>query len=365
MDILYILAALIGVVALQAALIRRFAMRGITYTRTFSRPAAFVGETVEMVEVLRNRKLLPLPWLWVESRMSHALHFTSEQGSGSLRETDSDALFHRSVFYLAPFSQVTRRHTVRLERRGRFAVGSVALRAGDLFGMANQMTELDTGAAITIYPRLLSGASPQQPSSRWQGDLIVRRWIVPDPFLIGGIREWRPGDAQRDVHWAATARTGRLQVKTHDYTASPCLLVVLNVQMHEHQWDNLMPYEQQAVENGISLAATVCTRALAAGLEAGFAANAPIAPMPSLEPVILMPAQYAGRDTDLLEAMARLRIVRALNFHTFLDSLGQPTGLDILVLSAYTSELIDQRLEALRHMGNSVALLPLGAEGSS
>lgn len=361
MDILYIVLAMAALLWLQSMLLHRFGMREVTYTRTFSRPAAFVGDTVEMVEVIRNAKLLPVPWLRAESRMSPYLRFEGQAQDENLHEIAEDALFHRSVFFLAPFSQVTRRHTIRLEKRGRYAVGSVALTAGDLFAFTERTKTLDTGAAISVYPRLLDDRAAELPSSRWQGDLTVKRWIVPDPFLVAGIREWQTGDVQRDVHWAATARTGRLQVKAHDYTANPRLLVLLNVQMHEQQWGDLMDYEQEAIERGVSLAATLCVKALAAGLEAGFAANAPVdADAP--HPTILLPARYAGRDTDLLETLARLRVLRVRNFHTLLDDLSQLTGMDIIILSAYESPLLQERMAMLRQKGNSVALLPLREE---
>ena len=54
------------------------------------------------------------------------------------------------------------------------------------------------------------------PSRKWQGDVLVKRWIMPDPFLVGGLREYRAGDPMRSVHWGASARTGRMQVKTYD-----------------------------------------------------------------------------------------------------------------------------------------------------
>lgn len=359
MDILYLLAALAGILALQSFLLRRFGMRSVSYKRTFSKKAAFVGDTVEMVEVLRNAKILPLPWLRAESRMSPHLRFGGRAMDDGLHEMNEDALFHRSVFFLAPFSQVTRRHAVTLEKRGRYAVGTVALTAGDLFGLSTQVKELDTQAAISVYPRLLDADALALPSSRWQGDLLVKRWIVPDPFLVGGIRDWQHGDAQRDVHWAATARTGRLQVKAHDYTANPKLLVVLNVQMHENQWGDLMDYEQNVIEEGISLAASLCVRALGGGVEAGFAANAPVEPT-GQEPVALLPARYAGRDEDILEALARLVIKRVRSFPTFLEGLGQLTGHDIMILSAYDSAMIQEQIAMLRLRGNSVALVTLG-----
>lgn len=390
MGIVYAVFVLLAVIALQALLLRRYGLRRLSYSRAFSKKAAFAGDTVEMVEVIRNAKWLPVPWLRAESRMSPSLRFDGAVAGNpseavpdgeedGLHEMNEDSMYHRSVFYLAPFSQVTRLSRLRLLSRGHYEVGSVALTAGDLFGFAQAAKQMDTGASIDVYPRLLADGELDIPSTRWQGDLAVRRWIMPDPFLVAGIRRWQPGDARRDVHWAATARTGRLQVKAHDHTADPKLLVVLNVQMREGQWGDLMEYERSVIEQGISLAATLCLKALAAGVEAGFAANAPLAagisgespsrrnlcdaaPLPSGRTTWLPPARYAGRDTDLLEALARLRVLRTRNFHTFLGELGQISGQDILILSAYDSARIQAAMATLRLGGNLVALLPLGKE---
>ncbi|MCL1795920.1 MAG: DUF58 domain-containing protein [Clostridia bacterium] len=355
MNILYTIAALGALMLAQAILLSRYALRALTYRRKFSRAAVFSGETAEMIEVLRNGKPLPLPWLRAESRMSPHLQFGGAAEDGAMHEIADT--HHRSVFFLAPFTQLTRSQTVRFLRRGRYHVGSVSLTAGDLFGFTVASKQLETGAFISVYPRLLAVQETAYPSSRWQGDLLVKRWIVPDPFLVGGIREWRHGDTLRDVHWAATARTGNLQIKAHDYTAAPKLLVILNVQKDEHQWADLMEYEQDTIEYGISLAATLCIRALQGGLEAGFAANAPMDGTDGT--TVLLPSRYTGRDLDILEAMARLRVLRTRNFFTFLGDLSQLTGTDILILSVYDSPLIAERMETLRRRGNSVALWKL------
>jgi uncharacterized protein (DUF58 family) len=341
----------------QGTLFRRRALKRLTYQRTFSKRAAFVGEQVALIEVIANRKLLPLPWLKAESRLSTALVFgathTSAQEASFISDNQGVA-YHSSVFFLGPYSQVTRRHHVTPMRRGVFSAQSVALTCGDLFGINAAQRQMDTGAELIVYPRLLDEQDVSLPSSRDQGDLIVRRWIAPDPFLIQGIRPYRAGDAQRDVHWAATARTGNLQVKARDYTADPHLLVLLNVQRTVDQWVDLMDYEQQEIELAISYAATLCLAALRAGVGAGFAANAPIAEGGG--PVLMMPERAAGRDAEILEALARLRILRIRTMHAFLDDLIGITGLDIVVLTAYTDTWIEERLEALRRAGNTVTV---------
>lgn len=356
MSIFWIVLAALAMAGLQGLIFGRFNLKRLEYRRYFSRPRVFEGESLEMVEVLRNRKPLPVPWLRIESRISPFLRFTGRQGDERSISADQ---YHRSLFFLPPFSQIVRRHSVKCLKRGQYQVSSAAITAGDLFALSRKSRQVDLNCQVTVYPRLLEQEF-DLPSSRWQGDVTVRRFIQPDPFLVAGIRDYMPGDAMRDVHWAATARTGSLKVKQRDYTADPRLMVLLNVQMTEEQWGDLMEYEQEIIEQGIRLAATLCVKAVECGMETGFGCNG------SLEnQSVLVPARN-GRDQieTLLTVMARMTLHREMSFNTFLDRLVDLTGADILVLSAYDSPSLRAGMARLAERGNSVQLRLLeGGEG--
>lgn len=349
MNIFILLVVVAVLVFLQGNLFGRFALRGVSYERRFSLSSGSQGDTVEMIEVIRNRKLLPVPWVKAESRISPHLKFQSDvdiQISGDR--------YHKSVFYLKPFQQITRTHRVTMLKRGYYKAGSVSLQAGDLFSVSVPSVQTDTGAAIEVYPRLLSPADIPLPSTRWQGDLLVKRWIIPDPVWVGGIRPYAPGDERKFIHWRATARTGQLQVKVHEKTADPKMLVIINTQMSETQWGDLMEYEQQVVEYMISLTATLCLTALRGGVEAGFAVNVPVDEED--DPTVLLPARSSAREGEILSAMAHLTIKRTRTILKVLDDLCGYTGMDMLLLSVYDSELLQKKLTALRRAGNTAAL---------
>ncbi len=358
MSIVWILVSVGLVIAAQGLLIALFGMKSVGYDRRFSRPSAYEGERVELVEVIRNRKILPVPWIRVESRISPFLRF-GHGGQSEEREISADQ-YHKSVFYLGPFSQIRRRHDVTCLKRGHYEVGSVALTAGDLMSVWMKTEQMNLNCALDVYPRLLSEEELSTPSTRWQGELAVKRWIMPDPFLVSGIRDYRPGDPMRDVHWRASARTGSLQVKTRDYTADPRMLVVLNVQASEEQWGDLMDYEQEGIEQGVRIAATLCQRALNAGVEAGFATNACMVGEKGTGKTILIPARRSNDQMELLlTAMARMEIHREITFPTLLEALCDLQGEDILILSTYDSEQIQIRVDMLRAAGNSVTMMML------
>ncbi|MCE5342416.1 MAG: DUF58 domain-containing protein [Eubacteriales bacterium] len=344
-----LLVVLVLLFIVQSKLVHWFAFRKLSYTRRFSRLSAFAGETVNMVEVIQNRKILPVPWVKAESRISPNLRFHADTEN----EISGDR-YHKSVFYLKPYHQITRKHTIYLAKRGYYQAGSVSLVAGDLLGMSAPVRQLDTGAAIEVYPQLLDTSELPVPSSRWQGDLIVKRWIMPDPIWISGMRPYAPGDDPGDIHWRATARTGELQVKVHDQTAAPKMMIVINAQMSEHQWGDLMEYEQDVVEHMISITASLCVNALQYGVDAGFAANIPLDK--GNEPAILAPSRSGTRDTELLSALAHLSIQHTQTILALLDNLCAYTGMDMLLLSVYNSELLERRMQALRLRGNTVTL---------
>ncbi|NLG23769.1 MAG: DUF58 domain-containing protein [Clostridiales bacterium] len=354
MTIFWIIALAALVALIQATLFSTFNLKALSYERRFSRPAVQEGEAVELVEVIRNRKVLPVPWLRVESRISPSLRFGGAAGE---REIDFEQ-YHRSVFYLSPLCQITRRHEVTCLKRGYYPVGSVALTAGDLFALSLTHAQKACDCAITVYPRPLADDEVDAPSSRWQGELAVKRWILPDPFLVAGIRDGRAGDPMRDVHWRLTARTGRLQVKVRDFTADPRAMVILNVQTSEEQWGELMDYEQDGIERGIRLAATLCLRALRSGVEAGFAANGcPWGRKGSGVATFVPPRRSFDQAEAILTAMARLTLHREVTFPTFLENLPPMRGVDILLISCYDSPAIQRQVRRLREAGCSVTLI--------
>ena len=115
MNVLFPAAVLLALVAAQSWLSRRFSFRRLEYGRKFSKNTVTAGETLEMIETIRNRKLLPLPFLCVETKGSPWLHFKAR------RELDISArMYHRSVFSLGPYREIVRRHPLTALKRGDF-----------------------------------------------------------------------------------------------------------------------------------------------------------------------------------------------------------------------------------------------------
>ena len=350
---LFLVALALGM--LQSFIYRLVSRRALTYRRAFTQSGAFCGEHVELIEVLENRSPLPIPFVRAESRISPHVRL----GTGTAQETEQDArmvsgdMYHRSLFFLRGFSRVTRRHPVTLMHRGYFDAGSVTLTSGDLLGVSANVHSLNTGAVIAVYPAPCEPGDIPLPCRTFVGEMLVRRFIEPDPFFMCGTRDYRLGDEARFVNPRASARTQNLQVNTFDFTADPNLLIAFNVQLSQSQWDNLSPEELERVEQALRLCTALAMDTLSAGAGVGFCANSSLADATDQE-AYLEPRRESDQAQALLELLARLTLRRTRNFYTMLASLNPPPGTDVLILTPYTSRQIQDAANGLRESGRRV-----------
>ena len=350
MNALILLLVLLALYALMAVLLRHVGLRHLTCTRTFSKPAYFEGDEGELIEIVRNDRAVIIPWLRVESGFSPHIRFGRQENLHI-----SDTAHACSLFTLMPYQQIRRRHHVRFLHRGAYNLGSASLTVGDLLGLCEAHRQQAMDVPVLVYPRLLDERAIPQSLTRLLSEIVSRRQLLHDPFLFRGIRPYQAGDPVRDIHWPATARTGEAQLRLHDPSAQSRLLVVLNMERTDAQWgETLMDYEQDAIEYGISMAATLCMQALDQGVCVGFAANMPIGE--SQQSVLIAPQGGECAREALLSAMAQLRLVRTLRFSTFLTHLGAHRNLDMILLSCYDSEEIQASIRQLRRNGNQVHL---------
>lgn len=326
----------------------RWSMKNLTCQRSFSRQTAFEGESGELVEVVRNDGPVVIPWLRIESCISTGLHLGKQDNLHVSGEK-----FYCSCFTLMPYQQIRRRHHVKFLSRGVYDLGNATLTVGDLLGWTRFWKEQQMSSCVTVYPRILDADDLPFPLSKTMGMLVTQRQLLRDPFMVRNIRSYQPGDLIRDIHWQATARTEEIQVKVHDTTVSPRLLVVINAQGSDKQWDDYVNEKfAPLLEEQIRLAASMCVQGLRSGLAAGFAVN-----MPQVRKgcsTVVMPKEGVAWEETLLETFANLKIHCSEKFIALLKSLRYCQDMDIVIISPYDSEGVQQEISQLRQCGNQV-----------
>ena len=316
--------------------------------RAFNHTTFFAGESGEFVETVRNDSMCIIPWLRLESQLSPYIQL----GSQSNLHVSHEA-YYSSMFTLMPYQQIRRKHRVKFLRRGMYNLGSAHMTLGDMLDIFRYSEPQEQTVEVMVYPALMEPEQLPPLLTNQMSEISRNRQLLQDPFLVRGIRPYQPGDPVKDIHWPATARIGQAQVRVRDYTAKTRLLVVLNVQSADMQWQDALPENRQEVmENAISLAATLCMEALKHGLPAGFAANASVGR--KRDTTLVLPREDSARKEELLSVLARLGTTRTQHFPAFLETLKCYTDLDIFVLSFYENDDIKDALRELERCGNRI-----------
>ena len=112
--------------------------------------------------------------------------------------------------------------TVRVAaRRGRFAEGASVVRCGAPFGLMTTRRKLSVPSEVTVVPRWVELRSfPLAEPSSSPSDVLHERPRAGGGEEFLGVREFRPGDALRAVHWRSTARAGTLVVREYEQEIS-------------------------------------------------------------------------------------------------------------------------------------------------
>lgn len=334
----------------------RWALARVSYDRYFSQTTAFEGDRIEMVERIANRKLLPVPWLRLESFLSRELVF----GKQINLDISSGELFqnHLSLFSLRSYRQIVRRHDVHCRKRGHYRLTSVTMTAGDPLGLFRTSRQFPLSIDLLVYP---GGIHPDQiplPRHSLLGELLVRRWIVEDPFLVSGVRDYQAGDSLRSINWKATARTGSLQAHRRDFTADLRLVICLNVETSGAMWGTATDPER--IELGIRYAAALVGLAIGKGIPTGLLCNGRI-DSETASPLVLPSLGGAVQHEAILAALAKLQLKSAANMAYLLDNeaIEASVRTDYLLISCHRDDKLRESADRLTQMGHGVEWLIL------
>ena len=260
---LIVLAAGGLVVGAVVWLTTRLALVALDATVELSVDRVVAGEGITAIVRIANRKPLPLPWLDVRLFLPEGVepaHIPPGVPKGWVN----------AGFAPRGHEKLTVRFPLVAAARGAYAVGPLRLRASDWLGFMSIERTVPIAIPVVAYPAPLATRDRHLPSLRPLAETAVRRGLVPDPLRFRGVRDHRPGDPRKEIHWKASARLRELQTKLYEPATSLDAVFLVNVASYEQYWIQADP---EAVELVVSASADLVRQAAAAGRQVGLVTN--------------------------------------------------------------------------------------------
>lgn len=315
---IYVLIFLILIGFVLNNLSKKYVLHNLNYSREISKKVVEADEEFEINTIVENRKLLPVTFLQIVEKYPSALKFKYK---ASLSES-ADHLFHKTTMLLLSYQRVKRSYKVYSGDRGRMVLRDVTLLGGDMFGLNTSTKELEYLQEIVVLPKKTSLDAEILSYGNYYGDISVKRWIIDDPLLFVGIREYTGSESMRSIHWPSSLRTGSLMVKQSDFTSDNTVMIVLNIECSKPFWSGM---NTGYIERCISIAREVMERFEEAGIPYGLTSNAQY--NGSMNSSSIAGAGYGrAHYNNLVENLGRIDYSISMAFEELLNMMAKDTG---------------------------------------
>ncbi len=208
-----------------------FSLKGVRCERQISDRRLFPGEYLELRLRLVNRKLLPLAWVRVTDEVPTNFLETGQAPEGT-RPGFVQLERASSILW---YSAVTWRYRLKCLRRGYYPLGPLTVTSGDIFGLYPRSAVQPQSDYFLVYPQLVDLQPITLHSLFPMGEARTRQRLFEDPSRTVGIRDYRPGDGLRRIHWKASLRHGELQVKVFEPSTTLKTAIFLGVDTFQRE----------------------------------------------------------------------------------------------------------------------------------
>lgn len=331
----------------------RYCFEGLSFERDLSTRMAVPGDHVDLTFSVVNRKPLPVVGLTVEDELADAL--VPEDWETTIGIAPGRRLIHFATS-VRPFERVTWHIRLTCARRGYHQFGPTVMRAGDPFGFFTTRRTSARSDALVVYPRIHPIEALLVPARQPLGETRVAHNLLTDPARIVGIRDYRPEDPFRGIHWKATARLMRLQVKVEEPVTSPQLGIFVNLDTFDHYWEGL---DVEVAEYAIEIAASIAVWADGQRFATGMYANGIVAG--SDQALRVAPGRGPAQVPRILDGLAKLTPYSTVNFAAVLkaETARFPWGSTLVVVTRMMPEALQAQISSLIDAGMSVVLVPI------
>ena len=234
---------------------------------SFSTSAARVepGEVFTADTTMVNHHLLPITYMDVRETFPAAVQFPEGLQAGE-SEQHANTVVVSNVFRMGGRQRIRRSLPISIEKRGKHLFFDAEAEVGDFLGFTQMEFHYPNYDEVLVYPRRLQSRPLTDALGSFCGEMQAQQFLIRDPILTIGVRDYTGHEPMRDIHWTQTARKGSLMVREFDYNRQLSASVILSI-------SEVSPAEPDRMDLCCSVARTVCETLTDQGVEIDFYTN--------------------------------------------------------------------------------------------
>lgn len=231
----WVLTGIIFLVYLINKITLSIGYNNLSYRMEIENNVAEIGEEIKIYSIIENNKLMTVPFLEVYEKFPKGFSTWA----------------NRYATFIMPYQRVRRGYKIKGQKRGLYNIENVSFDLGDFVGFSSNHRYLQMKKEVIILPKQIELQEKLAPIGALTGDISVKRWIIDNPLMTIGIREYTGNEPERYIHWPSSMKYNKLMVKNFDFTTDNSVLIALNMETSKPSWK---PIEEELIEDFISIA---------------------------------------------------------------------------------------------------------------
>lgn len=122
--------------------------------------------------------------------------------------------------------------TVHFNRRGRYSLEQLTVTLADPYGVVRSKRKFSDPVSLVVYPKVETLSTPDRIPFSHSNSLRRAPGLQGEDFY--GVREYRPGDDPRRIHWPTSARLGTLMIREEEVSGRDRVTIVLDDRAAAH-----------------------------------------------------------------------------------------------------------------------------------
>ena len=307
----------------------------LDYRMEIDKTIAEIGEPIEISSIVENRKPLNVSFLKIVENFSKGFNIRN----------------NKYTIFIMPYQRVVRKYKVFVEHRGLYYIENTDFEVGDFAGFRTNHKTLPMKKEVVILPERLDLDENIVALGSLSGDISVKRWIIDDPLMTIGIREYTGNEPERFIHWPSSIKYGNLMVKNFDFTTDNSVMVVLNIETMKPSFKST---EWHLVEKAISLGRGVLEEFQESRIPYGFATNSYNHSSEYRKGHYHYPGLGQNHLNTFLEILGRVDDKIPSSFETMLKELRRKQG-NYTTIVIITPRLLDNYIEGINLLSKTVS----------
>ena len=227
----FLITIVLGIIYMRKAkksLYARFKYDSRTYN---------VGDITNITMIVENSALIPIPYVYVESKVFFEL-IDGYRGDLIFLGVDKNKWINNKIIFI---------------KRGIYDFGNISLEATDLFCIFKSVKNIHSKLEIMVYPKVYDLNYINLSGRDCYENLINSKSGIDDLTLIKDVRKYNIGDNLKKVHWKLSAKHGEMYVKNFDAISGKECNLFINMHIDNLKNDLSGVIEEDMVDFSVSL----------------------------------------------------------------------------------------------------------------